>query len=558
MALAERWDGTSWATQATPKPAGATSSQLNGVSCSGATNCVAVGYYSASGKTAALVQNWNGGNWTIQATPNPSGTTSNRLTAVSCNAAAVCTAVGPVGLAERRNGGNWVIEPTVTPSGGGAGTLNAVSCSAFAACTAVGSYYVNSTGRYHTLAERWNGTGWAIESTPNAAAQATGNFLYGVSCAAAAACAAAGVTDYGARFSLAESWNGSTWAIRYTANPGPSYSQLFGVSCTVPTACMAVGSSGSQDQRGNFRANSLVERWDGTKWMIQAIPAPPGTVQGELNAVSCIAASECTVIGDDPGQGPNVMFAERWNGTGWAVEPMPSPPGTSYSQLLGVSCTATTACTAVGCCTSQNGPLAESWDGSSWTIQPTPGPPAGALAITLRAASCTAPSACTAVGDYFDSSDNFRLLAERWDGTRWSVQQMPANQIGGLSGVSCVTAVMCSAVGWLGSGSGTPLAMRWNGTDWSVQPTPKPGVYQDVLNAVSCASVTSCTAVGLNGLAEGWDGSGWAIQPTPQIPNGGEGVFAGVSCTAAAECTAAGSYASTNVGDNLTLAERYS
>jgi hypothetical protein len=41
-----------------------------------------------------------------------------------------------------------------------------VSCKSAAACTAVGDDE-NSAGSYAPLAEAWNGTSWAIETTPN-------------------------------------------------------------------------------------------------------------------------------------------------------------------------------------------------------------------------------------------------------------------------------------------------------------------------------------------------------------------------------------------------------
>ncbi|MEA2314573.1 MAG: hypothetical protein QOI03_1265, partial [Solirubrobacteraceae bacterium] len=44
--------------------------------------------------------------------------------------------------------------------------LSGVSCTTASACTAVG-YYVNSAGTRLTLAERWNGTSWATQTTPN-------------------------------------------------------------------------------------------------------------------------------------------------------------------------------------------------------------------------------------------------------------------------------------------------------------------------------------------------------------------------------------------------------
>jgi hypothetical protein len=43
-----------------------------------------------------------------------------------------------------------------------------------------------------------------------------------------------------------------------------------------------------------------------------------------------------------------VTLAEHWNGSRWAIQPTPNPTGQAPSVLSGVSCTAATACTAVG------------------------------------------------------------------------------------------------------------------------------------------------------------------------------------------------------------------
>ena len=53
--MAERWNGTAWAMQSIPNPNG--SGQLNGVSCTSASACTAVGYY---GGYVTLAERWNG------------------------------------------------------------------------------------------------------------------------------------------------------------------------------------------------------------------------------------------------------------------------------------------------------------------------------------------------------------------------------------------------------------------------------------------------------------------------------------------------------------------
>ena len=74
------------------------------------------------------------------------------------------------------------------------------------ACTAVGSTSTSTTTV--TLAERWNGTTWSIQTTPNPTGGSSAG-LGGVSCASATACTAAGGYTKGTTgVTLAEHWNG--------------------------------------------------------------------------------------------------------------------------------------------------------------------------------------------------------------------------------------------------------------------------------------------------------------------------------------------------------------
>ena len=76
------------------------------------------------------------------------------------------------------------------------------------------------------------------------------------------------------------------------------------------------------------------------------------------------------------------------------------------------------ACTAVGTYIDKAGDLvtlAERWDGTSWAVQTTPNPP-GATGISLSGVSCASARACTAVGAYEDSAGDGLSFAERWTG----------------------------------------------------------------------------------------------------------------------------------------------
>jgi hypothetical protein len=191
------------------------------VSCISASACNAVGYAETSTSTGeqTLAELWNGSAWSIEATPNPSGAVDSELSGVSCVSASDCTATGysetgagsTTTLAEVWNGSAWAIQTTPNPSGALDSFLDGVSCTSASACTAVG-WYETSPGAYDTLAESWNGSAWAVQSTPNPSG-ASASYLFSASCASATACTAVGYSLDPTYTALAEGWNGSVWAL---------------------------------------------------------------------------------------------------------------------------------------------------------------------------------------------------------------------------------------------------------------------------------------------------------------------------------------------------------
>ncbi len=180
LTLAEHWNGTSWSVQPTPNPAGTIGTTLHAAWCESASSCIAVGSYgNGGGDGLALAESWNGTSWTILPTPNPSGSTYSSLTNVSCAPTGTpCEAVGSGEggtLAESWNGTSWTVQSAAsTPEGSTAASFSDVSCTSATACTVVGKYLDPETGSWLTLAERWGGTNWTAEPTPDAAAIATG------------------------------------------------------------------------------------------------------------------------------------------------------------------------------------------------------------------------------------------------------------------------------------------------------------------------------------------------------------------------------------------------
>ena len=109
-------------------------------------------------------------------------------------------------------------------------------------CTAVGSSFDGLVTA--TLAEVWNGSVWRIQ-TAAIPTRASNSTLLGLSCWASVDCTAVGSYDNGnqtATFTLAERWNGSTWADQTTPNPARvQESYLDSTSCAAPGRCIAVG-----------------------------------------------------------------------------------------------------------------------------------------------------------------------------------------------------------------------------------------------------------------------------------------------------------------------------
>jgi hypothetical protein len=355
--------GTGWSIQPTPSPPPNGNGFFRAVSCPSATTCIAVGRsVNKAGKVFPLVEAWDGTSWSVQPTPSLPPYVHGVLNGVSCPSATTCIAVGNsvdsagqfLPLVEAWDGTSWSIQSTTTlPPPDGYGILRGVSCTSASACTAVGSVAGIDFGSQRTLAERWDGTSWSVQSTPNPTG-ATASGLDGVSCTSPTACTAIGgaVRKGGASVLMAEVWNGTSWSLQSLPGaPAGVFPQLNAISCSSATACTAVGYSYTSSPNGsNPVYRTLAERWDGTIWVIQSTPNPTGSLYGILAGVSCPAPTNCTAVGSIQSSTPSaiVTLAERWNGTSWSIQSTPNPANPTMAVLNGVSCTSATACTAVG------------------------------------------------------------------------------------------------------------------------------------------------------------------------------------------------------------------
>ncbi len=326
---------------------------------------------------------------------------------------------------------------------------------------------------------------------------------------------------------------------------------LSAVSCGSDNSCMATGgytTSADADV-------TLAEHWSGHHWSVEHTPNlahEPGSI---LTGVSCWSATSCSAVGSAGNENAEVTLAEHWNGHRWRIQHTPNPAGASSSFLTGVSCTSTTACTAIGGyingASTRAFALAERWNGHHWTMRHAV-TPAGSSA-SLQGVSCTSARACTAVGSYASGSF-FQALAERWNGRKWRVQHTanPASPENFLMGVSCSSARACMATGSQGTtGFTIGLAMHWNGSKWTVQPSAAPaGGFDTRLPSVACWSAAACMAVGQYFIGADTPqalsvlripGTGWSIQHAPH-GTAIDSVLNGVSCFSPRVCTAVGNY----------------
>jgi hypothetical protein len=372
--------------------------------------------------------------WNVQA---PAAIAGNGVFEdVSCTSASECTAVGSSGgqpIAQRWNGTEWKAQTPAKPAGGTQIYLNGVSCVSSTACFAAGRY-MNSSAKWVTLVEFWNGSEWKVQSSPNPAT--SGAWLEDVSCTSATECTAVGsswsVGPPEATQTLAMRWDGSEWKIQTTPNPTANSIDLTSVSCPTSTFCIATGFYNDP----TFKYTPFSVRWNGSEWILKDGVRPAGATMSWFYGVSCTSSTACTAVGDkeiSAGTHQHHTMAQRWNGTSWSLQTTPNPEGTNL-EFGDVSCTASASCTGVGYAMSGavQTPMTLRWDGSTWTLQMLPLPSGATGANTFaNGVSCILSRGCTMVGQYTNASSVVVPLAEaNWRSATPTVTTSAATSVG--------------------------------------------------------------------------------------------------------------------------------
>jgi hypothetical protein len=304
--------------------------QFTGVSCTDPTDCTAVGVTnetSTSGPTPIAVTETNGVWGNALVFPSGGSLTESDLNSVSCNAPGDCTAVGKSG--EDHGAGahvptyatetNGVWGPVTTFPGtvGDGSSMDSVSCPAVGYCVAVGTIgYVEETGPSNAAAAIETDGVWGPDTVLAPPPNATAPNMTSVSCPTINLCYALGTDSGGTPFVVEES--SGVWG---QAQSVATSSNLVAIDCPTADSCTAVGNNNySTLSDGAWSANGL-----------------PGI---DMTAVSCVDVSDCSAVGSS---GHVTETDGVWDSPTTIGG---FPVGTEY--LSSISCTSTTACTAVG------------------------------------------------------------------------------------------------------------------------------------------------------------------------------------------------------------------
>jgi hypothetical protein len=319
--LAEHFDGKSWSIVSTPPtPSGGVNppnAQLRGVAGAAGNDVWAVGFKTGPDNPdfgEQLIEHWNGTSWSIDTTgPMMEGGGLDAVTVVSSkNAWAVGSEF------EHWNGTSWSIVSNPVISGGASaisadsandiwavqgetilhfdGTnwtlvtshpnVNATSVTALSPTNVwvAGTVSVFFNHRQHSQAaiEHWDGTSWSIvPSPPPTKSPGLDSFLDGIAAVSANDISAVGSFDTNPGLAtLTEHWDGASWKIIGSPNPGTATDGLLGVTALSDGTATAVGFQRDQ----GFDATPLIMQNSASA------PKTATTMSAPVNAASVLPA----------------------------------------------------------------------------------------------------------------------------------------------------------------------------------------------------------------------------------------------------------------------------
>ena len=209
---------------------------------------------------------------------------------------------------------------------------------------------------------------------------------------------------------------------------GASSAWLTAVSCTAVTNCTAVG---YYTRAADSTTHPLAERLSGTTWTANTtIPEPAGSVRTVLNSVTCPTATTCIAVGGQQVSDatPFTSVVETSSGTTWELS---LPP--NAGELHGVSCGTATTCLAGGTAAS------DSLSGDTWNHPQIPNPDDGLslFAYEVLAVSCTSATVCTAVETPTTRSTSSSIRSSWWQRCRRNMDDRHRRWLGHIGDAGC-------------------------------------------------------------------------------------------------------------------------
>ena len=358
---------------------------------------------------------------------------------------------------------------------------------------------------------------WSISSTLPAAI----GHVYGIACASASECFAAGRMDTANGGVIAATTDsGSTWTTQsLPSGVGP----LSGISCPTSLECVVAGSRPASFNPGTLTGLVLSTDDSGSSWSVASLPS---TV-GPLDAVSCPSTTECLATGSlDDGAGA-AMLVSTDSGSVWSLQTIPS----GLSGLNSISCPTASDCFAVGNKLASNfshviGVVIATTDaGTSWYEQSVP---VSVPDLVLKGIYCVTSSDCIAAGYSFTStSPPAEMIGTSDGGSSWSLEEVPA-------GTEHVDAVVCSSSSeCFAAGCGIILGSTDGGSSWQVNYFITTGTFFDNF----CSGAGTCLIATFRSILSASNSAGtWTDATLPS----GVGVLSGIDCVSNI-CVAVGS-----------------
>jgi hypothetical protein len=318
-----------WKTVASP----AGKINLTAVAAVASNDVWAAGQTVADGGLRSLIEHWNGSSWTKATLP-----ASNTYQAINGLAAIASDDVWSVGYASTDvsnrpyrplvmhwDGSAWTVQPYLAPPGADSSALVSATGDGAGGLLAVG--YAVFAGQKRTLVEHFDGTAWSVLPSPSPGTEASALLDVVMDSSAPATATAVGYRSDGYGYdTLVERWDGTAWTVEAGEDPADVDNVLTSVTATPSGGPWSVGyavdSAWSPDP---YR--TLVQRAGESGW--SDVPSPDGAgTTSLLDGVSFSSADDGWAVGArySLAEGGYRPLIEHWDGTGWTLaDPDPAP-----------------------------------------------------------------------------------------------------------------------------------------------------------------------------------------------------------------------------------------